>query len=235
MLSILHTAQNQWLQQNVLDAHGNLLFCRDCFITTLDTHSKRLHKQCLIKQQLNRTPVVHMTKKLVTDERLHNYVLRSVRPRPLRNLWEMKWFIRWIACSTMLLVMANGQLLVCVLAWSTMAAACTVSSGIRWSVIHKMTWWKVHITTYKIVHCYQFQILTANCQRGEAKQTAYCDSLNSITWDTLKHEQLGQFGLIVPSLCSEFLVVLIKRHCSFPGNNIMEVSKCFHSTRSEGV
>ena len=41
----------------------------------------------------------------------------------------------------------------------------------------------------------------------------------------LKHEQLGQFGLIVPWLCSEFLTVLIKRHCSSSCNKlIMEVS-----------
>ena len=47
------------------------------------------------------------------------------------NFWEMKWFIRWIACSTVSLVMANDQLLVCALAWSTMAAACSKAWATR--------------------------------------------------------------------------------------------------------
>ena len=55
---VLHTAQNQWPRQNVLDAHGNVLFCRNCITTILDVQSERFHKQHLIKQQLNQRSVV---------------------------------------------------------------------------------------------------------------------------------------------------------------------------------
>jgi len=84
---ILHTAQNQWLRQNVLDAHGNLLFCRNCITSILDVQSERLHKQRLIKQQLNQKPVVHMTK-AVTDERLQNYILHSDETQNFATWWK---------------------------------------------------------------------------------------------------------------------------------------------------
>ena len=68
MLSILHTAQNQWLRQKVLDAHGNLLFCHDCFITTLDAHSKR-HCETQTFAELVGHEVVHQV------NCMHNHVI----------------------------------------------------------------------------------------------------------------------------------------------------------------
>ena len=46
----LSKAQNRWLRQNVIDEHGNFLFCRDCLVACLDEHTTRLQNQRLIKQ-----------------------------------------------------------------------------------------------------------------------------------------------------------------------------------------
>ena len=44
-LSRYHEAQNQWLRQNTVDAHGNLLYCRDCIVACLGVHTSRIQRQ----------------------------------------------------------------------------------------------------------------------------------------------------------------------------------------------
>lgn len=78
--NILHfftcTAQNQWLRQNVIDPHGNFLFCQECIIACLGVHSERLHKQRVIKQKQKDQPIVSMMKSEVTEAKLDKFVLR---------------------------------------------------------------------------------------------------------------------------------------------------------------
>ena len=71
----IFAAQNQWLRQSVLDAHGNLLFCQERITAFTGVHTERLQRQCTIKQQMNQRPIVIMTKKEVTERRLENVVL----------------------------------------------------------------------------------------------------------------------------------------------------------------
>lgn len=61
----------------MVDAHGNLLFCRDCLVTCLDIHTTRIHKQRLIKQRQKEQPILEMTKKEVIEQKLEDYVLHD--------------------------------------------------------------------------------------------------------------------------------------------------------------
>lgn len=36
----IHTAQNWWLRENVLDRHGNYLYCLDCIVAALGVHTE---------------------------------------------------------------------------------------------------------------------------------------------------------------------------------------------------
>ena len=71
------TAQNKWLRHNVLDAHGNFLFCEDYIVACLDVHTERLHKQRIIKRKQKQQPIVEMTKGEVSEKRLESYVLHG--------------------------------------------------------------------------------------------------------------------------------------------------------------
>ena len=84
--ALTHTftkAQNQWLRQNIIDAHGNLLFYRDCPVTCLDVHTTRLQRQRLIKQKQKDEPIVEMTKDNVVEKRLENFVLHDLEDEML--------------------------------------------------------------------------------------------------------------------------------------------------------
>ena len=73
-----HTqAQNQWLRQNVIDAHGNLLFCRECLVSCLGIHTTRLTRQRIIKQKQKDQPIVELTKREVVEQKLQDYVLHD--------------------------------------------------------------------------------------------------------------------------------------------------------------
>ena len=69
-----HTAQNQWLRENTIDVHGNLLFCRDCLATCFGLHGSRIQRQRQIKQCQKDQPIVEMTKEEV-EKRLVDHVL----------------------------------------------------------------------------------------------------------------------------------------------------------------
>ena len=73
----INTAQNRWLRDNIMDCHGNYLFCLDCIVATLGVHTERLHKQRLIKQKQEHQPIVQMTKKEVIEKQLEDYVLHE--------------------------------------------------------------------------------------------------------------------------------------------------------------
>ena len=70
-------AQNQWLRENTIDAHGNLLFCRDCLVHCLGVHSTRIRRQRVIKQRMREEPIVEMTKSEVERKRLVDCVLQD--------------------------------------------------------------------------------------------------------------------------------------------------------------
>ena len=73
-----HTkAQNQWLRENVIDAHGNLLFCRECLVSCLGIHTTRITRQRVIKQKQKDQPIVELTKKEVAEKHLEDYVLHN--------------------------------------------------------------------------------------------------------------------------------------------------------------
>ena len=72
-----HTAQNQWLRENTIDAHGNLLFCRDCLVTCLDIHTTCIQRQRCVKQCQKKQPILEITKLEVEEEKLMDYVLRD--------------------------------------------------------------------------------------------------------------------------------------------------------------
>ena len=66
-LSLSLKAQNQWLRENTVDAHGNLLYCRDCLVACLGVHTSRIQRQRQIKQLQKEQPIVEMTKEEVED------------------------------------------------------------------------------------------------------------------------------------------------------------------------
>ena len=70
-------AQNQWLRENTVDAHGNLLYCRDCLVACLGVHTSRIQRQRQIKQRQKEQPIVEMTKEEVEDRKLVDCVLRE--------------------------------------------------------------------------------------------------------------------------------------------------------------
>ena len=85
----IYQAQNQWLRQNVIDVHGNFLFCRDCLVACLDVHTTHLQHQRLIKQKQKDQPVIQMTKQDVVEKRLEKFVLHDVEDDML--MFEAWW------------------------------------------------------------------------------------------------------------------------------------------------
>lgn len=83
------TAQSQWLRENVLDAHGNFLYCQECIMATLGVHSQRLHRQRVVKQNQKHHPIVQMTKSEVVQQKLENFVLHENEEVQTFSVWWM--------------------------------------------------------------------------------------------------------------------------------------------------
>ena len=75
--TLTHEAQNQWLRENTVDAHGNLLYCRDCLVACLGVHKSHIQRQRQIKQRQMEQPIVEMSKQEVEDRQLVDCVLRE--------------------------------------------------------------------------------------------------------------------------------------------------------------
>ncbi|XP_070578689.1 uncharacterized protein [Ptychodera flava] len=67
--------ENRWIRGNLFDPAGNYLFCQQCIIAVLDVSRQRLASQRDIKRQEFLNPVVLLTKRHVTNEKLEKYVL----------------------------------------------------------------------------------------------------------------------------------------------------------------
>ena len=83
-LSFPNKAQNRWLRENTIDAHGNL-FCRDCLVACLGVHTSRIQHQRMIKQE---QPIIQMSKEEVEEKRLVEYVLRKDEVLPFMVWWK---------------------------------------------------------------------------------------------------------------------------------------------------
>ena len=68
-------AQNQWIRENLFDAHGNYLYCVACIVNNLGVYTERLSRQRQIKVRLCQEPIVVMTKKEVVEKKLVSFVL----------------------------------------------------------------------------------------------------------------------------------------------------------------
>ena len=74
----------QWLRENTIDVHGNLLFCRDCLATCFGLHGLRIQRQRQKEQ-----PIVEMSKEEVEEMKLVDYVLQDDKDG------EMMTFATW--------------------------------------------------------------------------------------------------------------------------------------------
>ena len=68
-------AQNAWIRANLFDALGNYKYCSACILQTLGIGSQRLAHQRSIKQREALTPLVHMSKSDVINNRLQDCVV----------------------------------------------------------------------------------------------------------------------------------------------------------------
>lgn len=82
-----NTAQNKWLRENVMDGHGNYLFCLECIVASLGVHTERLHKQRVIKQKQEHEPILQMTKQEVMQKRLEDHVLHDDESAHTFSAW----------------------------------------------------------------------------------------------------------------------------------------------------
>jgi hypothetical protein len=64
-----------WIRANLFDALGNYKYCSACIIHTLDIGSQRLVHQRSIKQREALTPLVHVSKSEIVNDRLENFVV----------------------------------------------------------------------------------------------------------------------------------------------------------------
>ena len=83
-------AQNQWIRENLLDGYGNYAFCQQCILAFLDVSKERLQRQREIKRRQNQQPIVTMTKKKVTEEKLESHVLHplDIEMTPFTQWWK---------------------------------------------------------------------------------------------------------------------------------------------------
>ena len=85
-----NTAQNRWLRDNVMDGHGNYLFCLECIVASLGVHTERLHKQRVIKQKQEQQPILQMTKHEVRTTFFMTTTVHTHSQPGGRNLMVMK-------------------------------------------------------------------------------------------------------------------------------------------------